>query len=108
MKITIQAPGLAPNQVLEFFVYKEVGKLFHLYKEVISSEVCLSLDNSSAKENKNCRIRLIIPGNDLIATAKSKTFEEAITQSAGAVKRQIEKTRIKKRQHIIDTDAPDL
>ena len=108
MKIDIQSPGLAPNQDLEIFVYKEVGKLFHMYKEVISSEVCLSLDSLSAKENKNCRIRLVIPGNDLFATTKGKTFEEAITHSGEALKRQIEKARIKKTQRVIDTDAPDF
>ncbi len=108
MKIDIQSPGLAPNQDLEIFVYKEVGRLFHLYKEIISSEVCLSIDSSSGKENKNCRVRLVVRGNDLLATAKGKTFEEAITQSAEALKRQIEKARIKKRQRIIDIDAPDV
>lgn len=107
MKIDIQSPGLEPNQELELFVYKEVGKLFHLYKEVISSEVCLNLDSLSAKENKSCRIRLVVRGNDLFATAKGKMFEEAITQSAEALKRQIEKSRIKKRKRISDTTLPD-
>ena len=107
MKIDIQSPGLVSNQELEIFVYKEVGKLFHLYKEVISSEVCLSLDSSSAKENKSCRIRLVVRGNDLFATAKGIIFEEAITQSAEALKRQIEKSRIKKRKRISDTTLPD-
>ncbi len=95
MKIDIQSPGLAPNQELENFVHEEVEKFFHLYKEIISSEVCLSLDSSSTKENKHCRMRLIIPGNDLLATAKCRTFEEAITQSAEALEKQIAKRRTK-------------
>ena len=96
MKIDIQSPGLAPNQELENFVHDEVEKFFHLYKEIISSEVCLSLDSSSTKENKHCRMRLVIPGNDLLATAKCRTFEEAITQSAEALEKQIAKRKTKR------------
>jgi len=33
-------------------------------------------------------MRLIIPGNDLLATAKCRTFEEAVVQSAEALERQ--------------------
>ena len=87
MKIDIQSPGLAPNQELENFIHEEVEKFLHLYKEIISSEICLSLDSSSTKENKHCRMRLVIPGNDLLATAKCKTFEEAMTQSAEALEK---------------------
>ncbi len=95
MKIDIQSPGLAPNRELENFVHEEVERFFHLYKEIISSEVCLSFDSSSTKENKNCRMRLLIPGNDLLATAKCRTFEEAITQAAEALEKQIEKRKTK-------------
>ncbi len=95
MIIDIQSPGLTHNEGLENFVHQEVEKLFHVYKEVISSEVCLSLDSSSTKDNKHCRIRLVIPGNDLLATAKCPTFEEAVLQSAEALERQIEKRKTK-------------
>lgn len=95
MKIDIQSPGLAPNQELENFVHEEVEKFFLLHKEIISSKVCLSLDSSSAKENKNCRMRLLIPGNDLLATAKCRTFEEAITKSVEALEKQIAKRKTK-------------
>lgn len=98
MKIDIQSPGIAPNQELENFVHEEVERFFHLYKEITSSEVCLSLDSSSTKENKNCRMRLLIPGNDLLATAKCRTFEEAIIQSAEALEKQIQKRKRKKRR----------
>ena len=98
MKIDIQSPGLAPNQELENFVQEEVEKFFHLYKEIISSEVCLSLYSSSTKENKHCRMRLVIPGNDLLATAKCRTFEEAIALSAEALEKQINKRKTKMRR----------
>ena len=95
MKIEIQSPGRAPNPELETFVYGEAERFFHLYREIISCEVCLSLDSSSTTENKSCRMRLLIPGNDLLATARCRTFEEAITQSAEALEKQIAKRKTK-------------
>lgn len=95
MKIEIQSPGLAPNLELEIYAHEEVERFFHLHKEIISSEVCLSLDSSSTKENKSCRMRLLIPGNDLLASATCITFEEAITQAAEALEKQIAKKKTK-------------
>lgn len=93
MKIDIQSPGIATTPELENFVHEEVKKFFRFYKDIISSEVCLSLDGSSTKKNKHCRMRLVIPGNDLLATAGCETFEEAITQSAEALEKQIAKRK---------------
>lgn len=98
MKIDIQSPGFTPKQDLVDFVYKEVGKVEGLYDEIISLEVCLSLDNSSTNENKNCRLRLAIPGNDLLSFAESTTFEEATRGSIEILKRQIEKIKTKRRR----------
>lgn len=38
-------------------------------------------------------MRLIIPGNDLIATFKCRSFEEAMTRSAAALEKQIVKRK---------------
>ena len=98
MKIDIQSPGFTPKQELLDFVNKEACKIEGLYGEVISIEICLSLDNSSTNENKNCRIRLVIPGNDLLAFAESEKFEEAIRKSVEILKRQVEKIKTKRRR----------
>lgn len=98
MTITIQSPGVATSPQLEKFVRDEVSKFSQLYEEVISTEVCLSLDSSSKRENKNCRIRLVIPGNDLLATATSRSFEEAVMETAEALEKQIVKRKAKRRE----------
>lgn len=41
-------------------------------------------------------MRLVIPGNDLLATARCETFEEAVIQTAEALERQIEKQKAKR------------
>lgn len=98
MKIDIQSPGLRPKSKLLAHIHQQVNKVAGLFDEIINVEVCLSLDNSSTNENKNCRIRLAIPGNDLISFAGCRTFEEAAKQSADSLRRQIEKIKTKKRR----------
>lgn len=95
MKINIQSPGFTPGQELINFIKEKIKKLSCLYGEIIGSEVCLRLDNSATKENKICSIRLLIPGNDLLASSKYKKFEIAIVQTVEALKRQIKKHKTK-------------
>ena len=95
MTISIQTPSFAPKTELTMFVHEKANYLLRLYNEIISTEVCLKLDSSETRENKFCSIRLLIPGNDLLASAQCKTFEEAIAQSADALERQIKKRKTK-------------
>lgn len=53
----------------------------------------LTIDKSETKGNKVCGMRLIIPGNDLMADAQCKTFEEAAMLVTNVLKRQIEKRK---------------
>lgn len=95
MKINIQSPGFTPGKELINFIKEKIKKLSCLYGEIIGSEVCLRLDSSATKENKICSIRLLIPGNDLLASSKYKKFETAIVQTVEALKRQIRKQKTK-------------
>ena len=95
MKITIQSPGFAPAQELINFVHKKIKKLSCLYGGIIGSEVCLRLNSSASGDNKICSIRLLIPGNDLLASSQYKKFEIAIAQTVEALKRQIKKRKTK-------------
>ncbi len=89
MKITIQTPGFNAKQELTGFIHEKLEKLGLFNDEVVSTEVCLKLDNSSTKGNKLCDIRLVIPGNDMLASARCKTFEEATVQAIDAAAKQI-------------------
>ena len=95
MKINIQSPGFAPRQELIHFINEKMKRLSCLYGEVIGSEVCLRFDSSVSRENKICSIRLLIPGNDLMASSQYKKFEIAIVQTFEALKRQIKKRKTK-------------
>lgn len=95
MTTTIQSIGFTASEELTIFVKEKTAKLSQYFENIINSEVCLSTDKSSTKENKVCDIRLVIPGNDLLAKAQCKTFEEAVAQASDALVKQIEKHKTK-------------
>lgn len=95
MHIKIQSSGFTINQELTDFINERVEKLFRYYGEIISYEVALRLDNSGAKENKLCEIRVAIPGNDLRASALCKTFEEAVLNVVEIIQGQIKRKKTK-------------
>ena len=95
MKLKFQSLDFTASQELTDFIKNKVAKLEYFYDEIICSEVCLKLDKSDTKENKVCEIRLAIPGNDLLASAQCKTFEEAAAQCVEALEKQIKKRKTK-------------
>jgi len=95
MKIDIQSRDFTAKADLLYFITEKVEKLGRFYNEIISSEVCLALDRSDTNDNKFCEIKMIIPGNDLFASARCKSFEEATVEAVSALERQIEKRKSK-------------
>ena len=91
MKTNIQSIGFTASDSLTTFVKEKTAKLSLYFENIISSEVCLSIDKSNNNENKVCDIRLVIAGNDLMAKAQCKSFEEALADATDALVKQIEK-----------------
>lgn len=94
MKIEIRFIDFTYKQELKDFVYEKVNTLVRFYKQVIGSEVFFRLHNSHTENYKICQIKLVIPSNDLLATARIKTFEQATLKVDGALKSQIQKLKI--------------
>ena len=102
MKTNIQSIGFTASEALTAFVKEKTAKLSLYFENILSSEVCLSTDKSATNDNKVCDIRLVIPGNDLLAKAQCKTFEEAMVKASDALVKQIKKHKTKindKRNH---------
>lgn len=93
MKLKFQTQGFTASKELTKFLYQKVAKLAQFFDKIIVAEVKMRSHNSEINESKICNIRLVIPGNDLLANAQSKTFEEAIADAVEALKRQIEKRK---------------
>jgi putative sigma-54 modulation protein len=94
MKITIQTPDFKANQKLLDLVTEKVERLGKFSERILEANVTLKLDHSDTKENKICEIKLAIPGNDLFAGKQCKTFEEATSKSADALRSQIESKKV--------------
>ena len=93
MKVKIQSIAFTLRKEVNDFIQKKVKKLTRFYREIIGIEVSLKVDKSDTRDNKVCRIRLIIPGNDMLSGAQCKTFEAATAQAVEALERQIEKRK---------------
>lgn len=89
MKLTIQTPDLKATKRLIKFVKQRVAKITNDRDRILGEHVILKLDKSSTPEDKICELRLVIPGNDLFASRRGETFEEALTECIHAIKHQI-------------------
>lgn len=95
MTVKIQSIHFDADRKLLNFVETKVGKLSTFSNAIIDSEVFLKLDKSSTLENKVAEIKLAVPGNDLFAKRKCRTFEEATDQAVEALRRQLKKKKEK-------------
>jgi putative sigma-54 modulation protein len=76
------------------FIQRKVDKLETFYDQIVDGEVFLRVNNSKV-ENKTVEIKLNIPGNQLFAKEEAKSFEEATDQATEALRRQIQKLKVK-------------
>lgn len=95
MEIKVQSIKFNADQKLLDFIDKKLGKLGKFYDEVSLMEVNLSL--LADPENKNVKVRVIVPGaEDIIVERKADTFENAVTECAGILKEQLVQAKEKR------------
>lgn len=97
MDIKIHSIHFDADKKLIDFINTKVKKLIQFYDNIIGVEVFLRLENDQTAENKLAEVRLDIPGNDVFAKKKSKSFEESIDNCLEAIKRQLTKFKEKQR-----------
>ena len=97
MDIKIHSIHFDADKRLIDFINGKVKKLIQFYDNIIGVEVFLRLEKDQGTENKLAEIRLDIPGSDIFAKKKSKSFEESVDISIEAIKRQITKHKEKQR-----------
>ncbi len=91
MNIQIQSVKFDADQKLLDFVQHKVGKLDRMIDNSTGAEVTLKLDKDDTAGNKVGMLKLSVPGNELVAERRSKTFEESVDLCVDAIKRQIER-----------------
>lgn len=97
MKVNAQSVNFNPEGNLINFVQNRLNKLDQYYDKVISSDVYLKVEKTSAKENKIVEIKIYVPKNEFIVKKQCKSFEEAIDAACDAMKRQLIKQKEKLR-----------
>lgn len=97
MKIRVQSIHFTADSKLLDFIQTRVDKLDQFFDQIISGEVYLKLENADNEENKITEIKLLLPGNDLFAKEKCKTFEEATDRAIESLRRQVDKHKEKLR-----------
>lgn len=89
MKLTMHTPDFkATNKIIKF-VKASVVNITKDRDRILEAQVTLKLDKSTTQEDKICELRLVIRGNDLFASGRSKTFEESVTKCIHAIKHQL-------------------
>ncbi len=99
MTITVQAIHFTADSKLVDFIQKKINKLDQFFDQIISGEVYLKLEKVEDEANKISEIKLLIPGNQLFAKEKCKTFEEATDLAIESLRKQLEKHKQKVRTH---------
>lgn len=95
MNIQIQSVKFDADQKLFDFVQHKVGKLDRLIDNSTGAEVTLKLDKDDEAGNKVAVLKLSVPGTELVAERRSKSFEESVDLCVDAIKRQIERYKEK-------------
>lgn len=98
MQVKIQSIHFDADKKLLDFIQERVDKLGHYYDGVMGGEVFLRLENSKDTNNKIAEIKLQTRTGELFAKKQCKSFEEAVIESADALKIQVQKHKEKVRQ----------
>ena len=99
MDINIKTTNFDADKKLIDFVNHKVNKLDKYFDGIIRTDVILNFDKSKKKftDNKEAKIKIEIPGNDLFAEKVATSFEEAIDLTLEAIEKQVKKYKSKLR-----------
>ncbi len=89
MKVHTESVHFTADQKLLQYVERKLNKLDTFFNRIVEGRVSLKLENSGQIKDKIVEIRLVVPGDVLVAKESDKTFEAAIDQAADALKRQL-------------------
>ncbi|WP_010523288.1 ribosome hibernation-promoting factor, HPF/YfiA family [Aquimarina agarivorans] len=101
MKVNVQSVNFNVDQKLVSFTNEKLNKLEGHFNKIISAEVFMKVQNTSAKENKITEILLNIPGGEFVAKKTYKTFEQGVDQCLNSLERQLVKFKDKQKMRLV-------
>ncbi len=90
MKLQVHSIHFNADAKLIDFIQKKLDKLETFYDRLVDGEVFLRLNNEGI-DNKTVEVKLRVPGSQLFATEKARTFEEATDLATDALRIQVKK-----------------
>ena len=106
MKLQIHSVRFDSDYKLINLIKKKLVKLETFYNRIIDGEVFLRIVNDESRINKIIEIKLNIPGDQLFAKERARTFEIGADEVTEALRRQIKKVKEKQlfigRKRLID------
>lgn len=94
MKLQVHSIHFDADRKLINYIQKKIDKLETYYDRLVDGEVFLRLNNEGI-ENKTVEIKLRVPGNQLFAIEKARSFEAATGLAADALRNQLKKFKTK-------------
>ena len=95
MKLQIQSIHFDADQKLVDYVQKKCDKLDTFFDHITDAQVYLRVEKKGERSLKSVEIKLNVPGDRLLATEESYSFEEAVDLATDNMKRQV--TRYKEK-----------
>ena len=89
MTIEIYSPNLQVKEEVLKRIEKKVMTLSHLSEKISRAEIFLTEDSALIKQNKVCKIRLDIFGDDLFVHKNADNFEKAAADAIKVLKRHL-------------------
>ena len=96
MEIKIKTLKFDADQKLIAFAEKKLAKLDKFYEGLETVDVTLSL--LQEPDNKNVKVQIHVPGQELVIERNAKTFEDAITECVDAMKEKLTRSKEKKNE----------
>ena len=91
MEIKIKSLKFDADQKLLDYVEKKVKKLERFNDGILTADVILTLLREP--DNKDVKLQVHVPGEEMIIERNSKTFEEAITDCVDAMKEKLTRAK---------------
>ena len=99
MKLQIHSIRFDADDKLIDLIKKKLIKLETFYDRIIDGEVFLKIENDESRINKIIEIKLNIPGDQLFAKERARSFEMGADEATEALRRQIKKFKEKQMIH---------
>ena len=96
MEINIKTLKFDADQKLIAFVEKKVAKLERFHDGVTEVDVTMTLLHEP--DNKDVKLQIHVPGEEMIIERNAKTFEDAVTECVDAMKEKLTRAKEKRNE----------